>query len=603
MPCEAERNLVSSLESELHSLQDDLHHGHGSKTALLAEIRRVQSELANAKKALENCLKSPHPPQPQKSTLKTNERLNGGEYIVSPSARYYLIMQHDGNLVLYEGSGPSDSHSVYWSTGRIFTEGDSYAIMQNDGDFATFILESGWSHPAFTWDIGVHEATSDYFVAIHDDGTFGVYRGTDINDFSNCLWINRKYRLESVNRLAAGEYLVSCNGKYCLVMQEDANLVIYRGELPSPDNGAVWCTYSNQPTSYTPQQPQSTPCEAERNLVNSIESELHSLQDDLQHGHGSKTALLAEIRRVQSDLSNAKKALEHCLNTTPTPAPIPLHYYAIMQGDGNFVIYREEDGAPIWDTHVAPGEGDYFAILNTLGNFVIGKSGAGTIWDAQIVVTAFIPSVHGWPFDNPWGYCGGWCWTALDRFFKDIPIARDTPLPSNGDPLLSEIWSRQCDSIGTPLNPLGVPTPLLDGVWSKIYEWHNLRPDQGSWWNPEHSVGWATVQEWNNVIRPTLDGGSPITIVLISGEGGTDWNIDHQVIAIGYHPIPKSDQRYKILVCDPNAPNNNNVSITVSFADVENIDAELITATIVDGIYTTQKEKIRGFFGNPITSD
>jgi hypothetical protein len=57
------------------------------------------------------------------------------------------------------------------------------------------------------------------------------------------------------------------------------------------------------------------------------------------------------------------------------------------------------------------------------------------------------------------------------------------------------------------------------------------------------------------------------------------------------------------LVCDPNAPNNNNVSITVSFADVENIDAELITATIVDGIYTTQKEKIRGFFGNPITSD
>jgi C1A family cysteine protease len=52
-------------------------------------------------------------------------------------------------------------------------------------------------------------------------------------------------------------------------------------------------------------------------------------------------------------------------------------YFAIMQGDGNFVLYRGSDpthqGAFCWNSGVAPGQGQYFAVLQNDANFVIYK--------------------------------------------------------------------------------------------------------------------------------------------------------------------------------------------------------------------------------------
>jgi thioredoxin len=50
-------------------------------------------------------------------------------------------------------------------------------------------------------------------------------------------------------------------------------------------------------------------------------------------------------------------------------------YFAIMQSDGNLVIYHGSDsahqGAFVWNSGVAPGAGEYFAIMQSDGNLVI----------------------------------------------------------------------------------------------------------------------------------------------------------------------------------------------------------------------------------------
>ena len=66
--------------------------------------------------------------------------------------------------------------------------------------------------------------------------------------------------------------------------------------------------------------------------------------------------------------------------------------------------------------------------------------------------TFFKPSIHGWPFGNSWdwtidflfpqfditlnsvGFCGGMCWTALDRFYNGVCTPRDIPARHTATP-------------------------------------------------------------------------------------------------------------------------------------------------------------------------
>jgi hypothetical protein len=80
--------------------------------------------------------------------------------------------------------------------------------------------------------------------------------------------------------------------------------------------------------------------------------------------------------------------------------------------------------------------------------------------------TYFKPSIHGWPFGNSWdwtietpivpleitltdiGFCGGMCWTVLDRFFDGICLPRDVAAPLEGTDLYGEILLSQIASAG-----------------------------------------------------------------------------------------------------------------------------------------------------------
>jgi len=91
----------------------------------------------------------------------------------SPSVNYFLILQDDGNMVVYRGMGPSDNQGFIWASG---TNGQQ----QND-------------NPAYTAAAGKYGRN---YITVGDT-------------------------------LAAGDFVGSTSGNMALIMQSDGNLVLY----------------------------------------------------------------------------------------------------------------------------------------------------------------------------------------------------------------------------------------------------------------------------------------------------------------------------------------------------------------------------------------
>ena len=197
----------------------------------------------------------------------------------------------------------------------------------------------------------------------------------------------------------------------------------------------------------------------------------------------------------------------------------------------------------------------------------------------------FRPSIHGWPFGNSYnldvqlpfkdvtlknlGYCGGMCWTALERFFSGTIIDRNTRAPSQGEALYQEILQTQLESLDV-------------ATLEKIYLWQTSpdlgKADIGHLFRT-HSIGHMTQEEWPNV-RTSLDNFKPITLTLIASSNDVHpehLENNHRVVAYGYdvrqlqdgewvHGEPNSDIRRNIrhvtiFIYDPNHPDDDDVCL------------------------------------------
>jgi hypothetical protein len=77
------------------------------------------------------------------STLSAGQQLNQNDYLLSPSGNYQLILQDDGNLVLYSNPGPNKR--AEWES-KTQNQDSQYAIMQTDGNF---VIYGGVHRPAW----------------------------------------------------------------------------------------------------------------------------------------------------------------------------------------------------------------------------------------------------------------------------------------------------------------------------------------------------------------------------------------------------------------------------------------------------------------------
>ncbi len=99
------------------------------------------------------------------NVLLPGQGLTPGNSITSPSRRYELILQSDGNLVVYDWF---EAHRAIWASN---TAGHtvSSAIMQADGNFVIH------GFPNAIW---ASNTAGDYkaFLVLQDDGNLVIYR-------------------------------------------------------------------------------------------------------------------------------------------------------------------------------------------------------------------------------------------------------------------------------------------------------------------------------------------------------------------------------------------------------------------------------------------
>jgi hypothetical protein len=162
------------------------------------------------------------------SALAVNEALSGSssQYLKSPNLEYQLIMQGDGNLVLY---GPGQTPLWYTRTNG---GSDRRLVMQGDGNL---VIYDGANRALWNTQTG---GNAGAVLNLQDDGNLVLYAPG-----GRPIWYTGTSATGLVNGAslsgATSQYIQSPNRQYRLVMQGDGNLVVYRG------SEAQWATWTN----------------------------------------------------------------------------------------------------------------------------------------------------------------------------------------------------------------------------------------------------------------------------------------------------------------------------------------------------------------------
>ena len=321
------------------------------------------------------------------STLTSGETLTEGDYLESDGGQYKLIMQGDGNLVLYQEG------KALWSSETGGNPG-SYAIMEGEGNLVVYDgTTAKWN--SSTW--GFPGAD----LVLQSEGNLVIYQD------GHPLWDpGSGYLANELNqwKLEPGAYLLSPNHEYELVMQGDGNLVLYH------DGQALWSSQTGGPGSYAIMQGEGNfvvydgatatwnsstwgfpgaylVLQNEGNLV--IYQDGHPvwdwgsgyLGDELNQWKLEPGAYLLspnhEYELIMQSF-DGNLVLYHggqalwSSGTAGEPGS-----YAIMQGDGNFVIYKPHSGP--WSTGTSGHPGAFLRVQND--DNVVVYDGGTALWD------------------------------------------------------------------------------------------------------------------------------------------------------------------------------------------------------------------------------
>ncbi|WP_201276798.1 hypothetical protein [Microbulbifer sp. ALW1] len=106
-------------------------------------------------------------------SLEKGQKLLPGERITSTNGNYYLIMQNDGNLVLYKKVG--SGKEALWSS-KTTGKPSARAVMQWDGNFVIYSTSSG-----ALWSSNTH-VNDPAKLRMQNDGNLVIYKtdGTPI---------------------------------------------------------------------------------------------------------------------------------------------------------------------------------------------------------------------------------------------------------------------------------------------------------------------------------------------------------------------------------------------------------------------------------------
>lgn len=160
--------------------------------------------------------------------LSAGQQLAAGQQLTSPNGKYTLVMQTDGNIVVY-----ASGSRVLWQSATNGRPG-ARLVLQGDGNLVAYGADNKAVWHTDTW------GASGGRLVLQDDGNAVLYTagGTPMWftgwDRGAGVPIDSMYPLQ---QLTAGQQLLSANGSHRLVMQGDGNVVVY-----GPGLRPVWFT-------------------------------------------------------------------------------------------------------------------------------------------------------------------------------------------------------------------------------------------------------------------------------------------------------------------------------------------------------------------------
>ncbi len=326
--------------------------------------------------------------------LKEGLNLKQGSYIASPNRNFYLVMQVDGNLVMYSSSSFS-SDRVVWQTNTNGKGTAPYrAALQKDGNLVVYdsLNKALWGAAAEGRGSG-----SGYRLQVQDTGCLSIFDGKGSSTWSS--YTSATVRaisdgLANLDKLVQDNYLQSMNGTFYLRMQSDGNLVVYCNN-DWATNHIVW--QSN--TKARGVAPYRSVMQSDGNLV-VYDSANTPIWASGSYGKGSapyRLSMQNDGNLVIYDASqNATWAtytdcyvLDSINNDVSIThgnymcSPNGLYYLA-MRKEGNLALYKSGDfnnDNITWQTSTGgKGTGPYRMTMQTDGNLVVYDSASTPLW-------------------------------------------------------------------------------------------------------------------------------------------------------------------------------------------------------------------------------
>jgi hypothetical protein len=301
---------------------------------------------------------------------------------------FTLVMQGDGNLVLYEQDGPA-----VWDSGTYGQNcrgNQCFAAFQPDGNFVVY------NGTTALWNSGTYGHPGAQLMLSAETPQLEI---VDANQ--SILWFAPQKFGPGNLTLPQG---VSVNfGPYILVMQNDGNLVLYQAQY----GWAVWSSGTGG------QDCSSDQCfavfQTDGNFV--VYNGVTPLWNSATYGNpGAQLVLSSQSPQIEVVVGGgsilwANKPIFSAGNfILPQGAWIPCGEFAlIMQNDGNLVLYQGA-GPAVWSTGTYGqncGTGQCLAVFQGDGNFVV-YNGTTPLWnsgtygnrEAQLILSGETPQLE-----------------------------------------------------------------------------------------------------------------------------------------------------------------------------------------------------------------
>ncbi|HXA32368.1 MAG TPA: hypothetical protein VNV87_08935 [Acidimicrobiales bacterium] len=333
--------------------------------------------------------------------------LTSGACLISPNQQYELIMQTDGNLVLYYQT----SARALWSSDTVNNPGAFFRLQTNGfmGVLNSTNSVTLWA-PSEPW---VGEPVNAVLV-LQDDGNLVLY--DTLHGDVRALWATGTDNLvvstisgcdaSSPNQMQTGQMepggcLISTNQQYELIMQTDGNLVLYYKTAGSPEwasntAGNPGAFLELKATGYmavytpsfaTPWVPNEPGVTSDNTIVpvlvvqNDGNVVLYRTQ---QNSSGGVSVLWATNTQEPSNGSTlAGGQTLHVGHTLTSPNG---HVTLVMQQDGNLVAEFDGDGATAYWATGTEGNPRAFLAMQSDGNLILYQQGStvgtgnGALW-------------------------------------------------------------------------------------------------------------------------------------------------------------------------------------------------------------------------------